>query len=97
MTKLNIIFDGVLDDADIIAIPDEIASGIEAIAQEFLYWVSDTNDSDYRAAMDGQVYTVAETDGFIKWLNIRYCSCLEKAFVVTRNTNYCSLYRTVHF
>ena len=97
MTKVNIIFDNVLEDVDIIAIPDEVVAKIEAIGQEFLKWVTNANDSDYRTIIDGQEYLVAETDGFIKWLNLHHCTETEKAYVVERNTNYCPQYKTIEF
>ena len=97
MTKINIVFDDMFEDADIIAIPDEIASQINAIGQEFLDWVLYANDSDYWTLINGQKCAVAETDGFIKWLNSYHCKELEKAYVLKRNTNYCSLYKTIEF
>ena len=97
MTKVNIVFDDRFYDADIIAIPDEIVSEIEAIGQEFLYWVPNAKDSDYWIIIDGRKCSVAETDGFIKWLNSQYCSNTEKAYVVARNTNYCPLYKIIEF
>ena len=97
MTKVNVIFDNSFDDADIIAIPDEIASRIETIGQEFLDWVLTAKNSDYWVNMDGQKCLVIETDGFIKWLNSRYCSNIEEAYLVTRNTNSCPLYKSLEF
>lgn len=97
MIKVNIVFDNDFEDADIIAIPDEIASEIETIGQEFLDWVPTADDCDYWTIIDGQKYLVAETDGFVKWLNSCYCSKTEKAYVVKRNTNYCSQYKVIDF
>lgn len=97
MIKVNIVFDCVLEDADIIAIPDELAPQIEAIGQEFLNWIPNEEDSDYWTIIDGQKYLIAETDGFIKWLNSSYCLNTEKAYVVARNTNYCPEYRSIEF
>lgn len=97
MTKVNIVFDNDFEDADIIVIPDEIASKIEAIGQEFLDWIPNTNDSDYWRVIDEKKYIIAETDGFIKWLNFHYCPKAEKAYIMTRNTNYCPLYKTIVF
>ena len=88
MKKINIVFDDVFDDADILVIPDEIFSRIEEIGQEFLDWVPQAEDPDYWTMIDGRRCAVAETDGFIKWLNATYCKDLPKAFVVARNTNY---------
>ena len=88
MKRINIVFDDAFDDADIIVIPNEIFSRIEEIGQEFLHWVPQAEDPDYWTMIDGRRCAVAETDGFIKWLNATYCKDLEKAFVVARNTNY---------
>lgn len=97
MTKVNIVFDDIFDDADIIAVPDEISSKIEEIGQEFLFWVPTTEDSDYWMIIDGRKCLVAETDGFIKWLNSYYCKETDKAYVVARKTNYCPKYKTIEF
>ena len=97
MTRINIVFDDVFDDVDIIAIPDEISSKIEAIGQEFLHWVPNAKENDYWTIIDGKKYSVAETEGFIKWLNSGYCSETEKAYVVEAHTNYCPIYKVVAF
>ena len=97
MKKINIVFDDVFDDADILVIPDEIFSRIEEIGQEFLDWIPQAEDSDYWTMIDGRRCAVAETDGFIKWLNATYCKDLEKAFVVARNTNYEPSLKTIEF
>ena len=97
MTKVNIVFDNVFDDVDIVAIPDEISTKIEMIGQEFLDWVLNAKDSDYWMVIDGQKYSIAETNGFIKWLNSCYCSKIEKAYIVAQNTNYCPQYKVIEF
>lgn len=97
MVHINIVFDGLFDDADIIAVPAKIAPKIEEIGWEFLRWVPSAEDSDYWTVIDGRKCAVAETDGFIKWLNENYCKGLEKACVVARNTNYHPDLKTVEF
>lgn len=97
MTKVNIVFDSMFEEADIIVIPDELTSKIEAIGQEFLDWLPNTNDSDYWTIIDEQKYLVAETDGFIKWLNSYYCSETEKAYVLMKKVKYCPLYKVIEF
>lgn len=97
MTKVNIVFDDAFDDADIIAVPDEIASKIETIRQEFLDWVPNTDDGDYWVNLNGRKCLVIITDGFIKWLNSHHCLEIEKAYVVSRNTNYCPQYKIIEF
>lgn len=97
MTKVNIVFDDVFDDVDIIAIPDEIAYKIEEIGQEFLDWVPDPNDKDYWITINGNKCVVAETAGFIKWLNSYYCLEKGKAYVIATKTNFCPEYKTIEF
>lgn len=97
MAEVNIVFDDIFDDADIISVPNEIISKIEAIGQEFLFWQPPENDSDYWTVVNGKKYRVAETDGFIKWLNTNYCQNTEKAYVIKRNTDFCPEYKTIEF
>lgn len=97
MTKINIVFDNAFDDVDIIAIPDEILPRIEAIGQEFLDWLPNAEDESYWVILNERKISVAETDGFIKWLNSCYCRRLENAYIVERNTKYCPLYKKIEF
>lgn len=97
MTKINIVFDNVFEDVDIIVVPDEIASRIGEIGEEFLHWVPGAQDGDYWTILDGERIAVAETDGFIKWLNSKYCLKLENAYVFKRNTSCCPQYKTIEF
>jgi len=93
MIKVNVIYDNILDDADIIAVSDEIASNIEKLGQVFLRWVTSTEAAlepeYYRFTNEnGETSVVAETVGFIKWLNERYSPQDEPAYIITANTNY---------
>jgi hypothetical protein len=97
MVKVNIVFDDIFDDADIIAIPDELFLQIEEIGQAFLHWVLTTEDPDYWKLINGRKCIIAETDGFIKWMNTTYCKDLEKCFVVARNTGYDSALKIIGF
>ena len=97
MRKVNIIFDDFLHDADIISIPDEIFSHIEEIGQEFLHWVSTAEDPNYWTLINGRKCIIAETDGFIKWINAIYCKTLEKCYVVARNTDYDPTLKIIEF
>lgn len=97
MTKINIVFDDALNDVDIIAVPDNVAPKVEEICQEFLLWDAPDNDSDYWMVVGDRKYSVAETNGFIKWLNLYHCSESEKAFIVKEKTTYCPQYKTIYF
>ncbi len=97
MRKVNIVFDDIFADADIIAIPEEIFSHIEEIGQEFLHWVPTAEDPDYWKLINGRKCTIAETDGFIKWMNATYCKTLEKCYVVASNTNHDPTLKIIKF
>ncbi len=97
MKRVNIVFDDIFDDADIIAIPDEIFSHIEEIGQNFLHWVLTTEDPDYRKIINGRKCIIVESDGFIKWINATYCNSLEKSYVLARNTDYDPTLKIIEF
>ena len=97
MIKVNIVFGDIFDDADIIAIPDEIFLHIKEIGQEFLHWVPTAEDPDYWKLINGRKCIIAETDGFIKWINATYCKILEKCYVLARNTDYDPTLKIIEF
>lgn len=97
MTKVNIVFDDIFDDADIIAVPDEIIFRIKELCQMFLDWIPLENDTEYWVDINNRKCLNKETDGFIKWLNSNYCQDFEKAYVVARNTNYSPEYKIIEF
>ena len=97
MVEINIVFENELNDVDIIAIPDEIALDIDKICQEFFNWLPSAKGNDYWTIIDGKKYNVAETVGFIKWLNSSYCQGTEKAYIVKEHTNYCLDNESIEF
>ena len=96
MKEINVVFDGILDDVDIITVPDAVEAEIDEIGQEFLDWLPTANESEYWMVLDGKKLIVAETEGFVKWLNNNHCE-IEKAHVVERNTNYNPENKSVEF
>lgn len=97
MVKVNVVFDEIFEDADIISVPECIAATIESLGQVFLDWIPNAKDNDYWTVIAEKKYAVAETDGFVKWLNTYYCSPNEKAYIIEQHTNYCPLYKTINF
>ena len=97
MAKINIVFENDFEDADIISIPDYLLPTIVEIGQKFLNWIPSADDNDYFTIIAGRQYFVAETDGFVKWLNTYDCRDTEKAFVVSSHTNIGSEYKTLEF
>lgn len=47
MKKINIVYDGYLDDVDIIRVPDVVAENIEDVTQDFFNWMSSTSDHGF--------------------------------------------------
>ncbi len=97
MTYISIVFDDILDDVDIIAIPDSLVDKIEELTQEFLHWEGPKDDPDYWGFCNGHICQVTETVGFVKWLNNYHCLDEEKAIIIAQHTNYSDAYKSVEF
>ena len=91
------IYDDILDDVDIIAIPDELKDDLGHIVNSFLEWKAPEDDEDFWDFSDGGKCYVVETVGFLKWLNNNYCHNINKAYIVEQNTNYCPEYDCIEF
>lgn len=98
MTKINIVYDEMYNDVDIISVPDEIASSMNDLAKLFLDWTPPESDSDYWVTINGKRCLSIETVGFVKWLNNHCCLYFdEKVCIVAQHTNYCKEYQTIDF
>ncbi len=84
MININIVYDNMYNEADIIAIPDEIFDKLDIIVKEFIhwqYWESPKDDCDYWTIINGKKCTVLETKGFVKWLNNRFFVVLQMSLL----------------
>lgn len=97
MTNINIVFEYDFNDVDIIAIPSEISYKIIELGQEFLDWHGPKDDPDYWGVENGRTYQIAETVGFVKWLNMFHCLNEKKAYIVTQHTDYNPEYLSLDF
>ncbi|MBQ1226126.1 MAG: hypothetical protein IIX75_03450 [Clostridia bacterium] len=99
MVKINIRYDDVNDDVDIVAIPAEIINILDEIVHAFLEWLPSAplNDSDYWVFIGEKRVSNCETEGFVKWLNNNYCTDDKKAFIVCQHTNYQPEYKSIEF
>lgn len=89
MIKVNILFDDEYEDTDIIVVPKELSDKIATLANEFLHWTGPKDDKDYWGVDEkGNYFEIAETVGFIKWLNTFYCKGEKKAYVVAQHIAY---------
>ena len=74
MQKINVVYDGCLENVDILLVPDDVADDIERITQEFFNWlaVPENGDRFRTAVIDGRKFLSIGTDEFIWWLNIQF-------------------------
>ncbi len=72
---------------------------INIVRQKFVNWLphADEDDNMYWAVVDGRKCSVCETDGFVKWLNERYCANGSKAYIVTQHVQVDDRYDTIEF
>lgn len=96
MVNINILFDGLYNDVDIIAVPNDIVQNIDKLAQEFLHWIPPEDDEDGWVVIHNNKCLAKETIGFIKWLNANYCAT-DKAYIVQEHVQHCSKYQTIEF
>ena len=87
MKKINLVFEGDLNDVDILLVPDNIYDNIDDLCQKFLDWESpDRTDQDYWEHEKNGWVQVTETIGFVKWLNLYYCGQGEKVEIIKQHT-----------
>jgi hypothetical protein len=98
MQKVNVVFDDVFDDADIILIPDKIERNLRDIVNQFFAWSKDTDDPAYWTVINGKKVGVLETRGFIDWINnFHLKNNKEKALILEQHTNYNPIYPLIEW
>lgn len=99
MKKINIVYDGYLDDVDIIRVPDVVAENIEDVTQDFFNWMSSTSDHGFwRRDSKGNQHLECETEAFIEWINREFTEEYnEKASIILKHTKYNEEYPLAEF
>ena len=71
MKRINVIYDGFTEDADILIVPDDIADSIEQVVWDFNIWLEDPQNSQpfSRINEKGYRYLNVDTKEFLWWLN----------------------------
>lgn len=90
MRKINLIFDGVYDDADILLVPECIAEDTEKVMYEFGKWLLCAEEAKrFRTlnAPQGKFYEIG-TDEFIWWLNNIKITEGTKASIIKQHIEY---------
>jgi len=84
---VNIVFNEIERDWDIVDIPDILANSIESIHRQFVDWVYDeANNSRFMICMNDIERHVYELDDFLEWLNARFAQKVNgEAKIVSRN------------
>ena len=85
MVLVNIIYDE--NDYSLISIPDSLQNTIKTLAQEYLDWVPPQDDHYHWRTFDGRVVMCKNTNGFVEWLNSKYCKVGEEAQVIDNNAS----------
>ena len=99
MTKVNVVFDDELADVDIILVPDEIASNIEAIVQSFFNWAFEPENKPQfmKRTNNGRMVMSLGTHELIWWLNKYRIVDGPKAAIIMEHTTYCADYPSAEF
>jgi hypothetical protein len=98
MKPINILYDGLIDDVDIVLVPDEIADSIEQVVGEFWRWLEVPENKKRFLKPDekwGQVLSV-DTKEFLWWMNnIKITG--EEAMILQQHTSFVTEYPTAEF
>ena len=101
MKNINLLFEGDVDDVDIICVPCEIADNISHVANLYFWWMHDNiNEHSFWVLGDnGAKIPCYETESFIWWINNHYnqSSCNKQAFIVLQHTHLDAEYPIVNF
>lgn len=97
MKKINIVFDDVLDDVDIICVPEFVANEIARIVQAFFSWMYNNDHEYWVVNAKGQKVLTIETESFIWWLNNHYINSNEQAYIISQHGCFVPNYPTADF
>ena len=88
MKMINVVFDEVYNDVDLLRVPSEIADSIELVVREFNYWLSDPNNQKPFLVPYGNKRMVlgVGTNEFLWWLNHVKIIDGDKATIVKQHT-----------
>ena len=101
MKNINLIFDGAVDDVDVICVPSEIADNLLDVANLYFSWMHNNIDehSYWVLGNNGTKILCYETESFIWWINNHYSQpgCNKQAFIVLQHTHLAAEYPIVNF
>ena len=89
MRRVNVVYDEVFDDVDILLVPDNIAENIEHIVNEFNHWLllPENRGRFVVKVLDGYDILEIGTMEFLWWLNHVKIDTTQKASILTQHTN----------
>ena len=95
---INVLYDDLFDDCDIISVPDEIGENAEQYSQMYCRWLdSDQCPEEYHIVINGNLGTICETEGFVKWINLSFGKGNIVAQIVKQHTKFVPEYPTAEF
>lgn len=99
MKKINVVYDDMFDDVDILLVPDEIADNIEYVVWEFNQWLSSPENRNrfVLEVIDGYEVIGIETEAFLWWLNHLLIHTEHKAAILKQHTQLIPEYPCAEF
>lgn len=99
MTKVNVLFADEFEDVDIIIVPENIASNIEKITQQFFNWIGKHDNKKHFEKLNESGLTCVSigTQEFIWWLNNYVIHSAPYSYIYEKHTVLCPDYPTAEF
>lgn len=99
MRNVNLLFEGDVDDVDIICVSSYVADNIDYVLNQYFGWMHFNIDkhSYWELDRDGVKILYYETDSFIWWLNTHYSQHDEQAYIVRQHTHLVPEYPIANF
>lgn len=97
MVNYNVLYENDKSDVDIICVPVLIADKMEILCQEFLDWLPYAKNDIYWTVIDGEKISVCETEGFVEWLNSKYCDNIWPVAIINKHVHFVEEYKTIEF
>ena len=99
MQNINLLFEGAVDDVDIIRVPKRIADNIESVTELYFSWMYLNIDKHHywKLGKTGEKILSYETESFIWWINTHYSQSNEYAQLVLQHTHLVPEYPIAYF
>ena len=99
MKMINVVFDEMYDDVDLLLVPDEIADSVDMVVWAFNNWLSVTeNQQRFLVPYTNETMVLGiGTEEFLWWLNHVKIISENKASIVSQHTQFVPSFPAAHF